>query len=543
MKKYIYIIVFLLAFTTFVSGQATYKYWIQFTDKNNTPYSLESPNDYLSARAIERRTKQNIGIDSTDLPVNQIYVNTILQYGGSLHTRSKWLNGITISIQDTSSIGAIRTLPFVKKVELTFEPSASKRKTKIGKVRQTKNTTDDPIYGSAYPQIEIHKGHLLHQEGYNGQGIYIALLDAGYENVNTTTVFENMRTQNRLLGTKDFVDATSDIYKQSGHGATVLSVMAGNQSGRFIGTAPLASYWLIRTEDVSSEFPVEVDNMVAGMEFADSVGVDIITASLGYFQFDNIRMNYAVSQLDGKTVRASIAAENAAKKGILMICSAGNEGNKDWQKITFPADAEDILTVGAINSEKERVAFSSVGPSSDGRIKPTVCAIGESTAVIRPDDVIGVSSGTSFSAPIIAGLSACLWQALPNYSNREIIDLIIRNSDNYTHPDNYIGYGIPNFYGAYLEGIGAVKTSLVTGKKRWANICPNPTKDELKVELTSLSKDTCILYIFDTKGMKVHEQVLLDTLTLIDTTKLKKGAYTVVIRKGKISLKETLLKN
>jgi hypothetical protein len=299
-------------------------------------------------------------------------------------------------------------------------------------------------YGYAEAQIKMLNGIKLHEEGYRGKGMQVAVIDAGFMNADRMSVFASAD----ITGTHNVVAPGESVYNDEGHGTKAFSCLAANMPGFMTGTAPEASYWLIKSEDARSEYPIEEDYWTAAAEFADSVGVKVISSSLGYFMFDEEALNYDRSLLDGKTAFITRAAEMAAEKGILLFISAGNEGGGDWEKITFPSDAENVFTVGAVTSEKGKSSFSSVGFTADGRVKPDAVALGTGVTVMDCNGNVRSGNGTSFATPVLAGLGICLWQALPWLSNKEIIGLIQRVSSQYKRPDIETGYGIPDMYKA-----------------------------------------------------------------------------------------------
>jgi serine protease AprX len=542
MKKLI-LILFFFATTIAIFPANNYKYWVQFTNKNSSSFSITDPSDYLSSKAIARRIKHDIVIDSTDLPVNQNYIDSVLAKGVSLVSRSRWLNGITISVPDSTVISQINNLPFVKKVELTFIPNyLRKAKIDLNNYPSRRVNQANDGYGNAFAQINMHNGNWLHQAGYKGEGIVIAVLDAGFLHVNTIPAFSQAFNNGQILGTKDFVEPGSDVYTTHYHGGQVLSVMAGYDYNNYIGTAPDASYWLIRTEDSDSEFPVEADNLVAALEYADSVGVDIITASLGYFNFDNPVMSYTYANMDGLTCRASLAEKIASFKGLIILNSAGNEGANPWHYVTAPADADGIITVGSVLPTLTRSSFSSWGPTSDGRIKPTVCALGSSTAVINSAGSPATNSGTSLACPIIAGLTACLWQSLPNLSNTEIMELIKKNGNQRESPTNEIGYGIPDFYAAYTEGARIYKN--IQFNKDEVKMYPNPTGDGLHLDIKpSIFSRKLSFVLISMNGKKVLSERIRESSTEFSLIRIKPGIYTVLIKSNDdVLYREKLIK-
>lgn len=437
----------LLACTLQLSAQKTYKYRINLRDKAETTYSLNDPQAYLSERALKRRMKQALPIDSTDLPVCQSYINAITDKGAELVTHSKWNNTVVVQLSDTSLIDKITTLPFViaaRKV-WTAPDSIPARNPERKKEVTNKVKKGDNYYGDAYRQISVHHGDSLHAAGFRGEGMQIAVIDAGFYNADEISVFKKMN----LLGTRDFVNPHSDIYAENYHGMKVLSCIAANKPHVLVGTAPEASYWLLRSEDNDTEQPVEEDYWAAALEFADSVGVDVVNTSLGYYEFDDKTMNYRYQDLDGHYSLMSNSASMAADKGLVLVCSAGNSGRGVWKKITPPADAENILTVGAVNRDLINADFSSVGNTTDGRIKPDVMAVGVSSAVTGNDGTISHANGTSFASPTFCGLVACFWQAAPWLTAKQVIKAVQNAGDRKNNPDNIFGYGVPDIWKAY----------------------------------------------------------------------------------------------
>lgn len=446
----------LLTFSYFIQVEATvYYFYVQLTDKNNTPYSFNNPLEYLSQKALDRRTFFNVSIDSLDLPVNPSYISQIKALNVNIHNQTKWLNGVTVEVTDSSVMSSVRNLSFVKFVQYTGKTDDS------GQLVSKKKTIqiDSTLYGHAYNQINMLKGQILHENGFMGQGMQIAVIDGGFLDVNTNPGLDSVRLQNRLLGTKDFVNPQSNIYEENYHGANVLTFMAGNIPNQFLGTAPKASYWLLRSEAANSENLCEPDFWVSAVEFADSLGVDVTTTSLGYYTFDDSTMNYTYADMNGKTSRASIAATIAAEKGLLMMVAAGNEGNIAWHYIGAPADADKIIAVGAVSAEGDIASFSSFGPTSDGRIKPDLCAEGLYSSYVNIDGNINQGSGTSYATPILAGIATCFLQAAkeknPNLSLDEIREMIIKTGSLYNAPTAQMGYGIPNFETAYYRLINS----------------------------------------------------------------------------------------
>ena len=450
MRKLISFLAIALLATGASAQQDTLKYRISLKDKVATEYSLKKPEKYLSAKAIERRRKQNLPIDSTDLPVCRKYIDEIRKQGVKIVVTGKWDNFVTVSCNDTTLIDRIAALPFVLSTEKVWiSPGAGKPSMAMERDSVLNQPTihPDSIYGRAITQIQMSNGDKLHEAGFKGQGMTIAVIDAGFHNVDKITAMQNIR----ILGTKDFVNQQADIFAESSHGMSVLSCIGMNRPDIMTGTAPEASFWLLRSEDEYSEHLVEQDYWSAAVEFADSVGVDVINTSLGYYSFDDKSKNYKYRDLDGRHALMSRQASHIADKGMILVCSAGNSGAGSWKKITPPGDADNVLTVGAIDKRAVLATFSSVGNTADHRVKPDVVAVGVGSDVIRTDGNQGRANGTSFSSPIMCGMVTCLWQACPTLTAKEVIELVRRSGDRAGFPDNIYGYGVPDMWKAYND--------------------------------------------------------------------------------------------
>lgn len=461
-----YWILLMLPFLTMAQTPA--KYWVQFTDKEGTPYSVQQPEAFLSPRAIALRNAHHISIDESDLPVNPAYIQQILSIDSNIHlcTRSKWHNAITVYIPDDTIVKIIQDIPFVQSIErtITLKKNAkdSLALTKESSVFQYVTNgeptytylTDiirhqDFAYGKSEEQIRLNNAHWLHRMGFRGENMLMVLMDGGFRHVDTLSAFKNMRKDHRLLGTRNFVHSAESPFSKQHHGTIVLSCIASYLPGRLVGSAPMAQFYLCQTEDGDSENKIEEDNWVAGIELADSLGCQVLNSSLGYTTFDDTTQVREYKDMNGQTSRASIAATIAASKGMIVCNSAGNEGHQKWEHIGSPADAKDILTVGAVDMTGLYAPFSSTGPTADGRVKPDVCAVGYNMWTVNAGGIIQIASGTSFSSPLLSGMVSCLWQAFPEKSNLEIMDAIRQSSSQYKKPDDKLGYGIPDFLRAY----------------------------------------------------------------------------------------------
>ncbi len=442
-----------------------YKYRVQLRDKKGTPYSVKRPEQFLSRKSIARRQRQRLKIDKTDLPVTPSYVEAIAGTGASVLLASKWNNTVLVQVEDTTLMERVAQLPCVggvRKVAAYLSPTPPSRRDRFALIptagpepglkeagqdeecsqpAQEEQPVRAPFHGAGDEQIRQLGGTALHERGYRGKGMTIAVIDGGFYNADTIPMLRGAR----ILGTKDFVAPGGNVYEEQSHGMMVLSCMAANTPHVFVGTAPEASYWLLRSEDANSEQLVEEDYWAAAAEFADSVGADIINTSLGYSKFDNPADCVKYHELDGHARLVSNTASMIASKGIVLCNSAGNEGNKTWKLISCPADADDVLTVGAVDSTGKNTLFSSIGHSADGRIKPDVMARGGDATVLDITGAVSFANGTSFASPILCGMVACYWQAHPELTAIEVVRAVRQLGDNTAHPDNVFGYGIPDF--------------------------------------------------------------------------------------------------
>lgn len=537
MKLLVMLSIFLI--TTTIQAQDTNRnkyslHWVELTDKNQTPYSIFRPQDYLSAKAIHRREVMGIPFDETDLPITPSYIQQIETMGASVHVKSKWLNSLGVHTRDNALLDKIKKLPFVKSVK----PLGSLRKvTKpiLKKDRPSVNPDNHEIdyYGQADNQIKMLGGDVLHSYGYTGKGVHVAIFDGGFTNVYRMPVFDSIYADKRLLGTHDFVEGDDFVYENSSHGTNVLACMGSKAPHLMVGTAPDASYYLFKTEDVKGEFRIEEMNWVAALEHADSLGVDVVNSSLGYTGFNDSTMSYKYHQLDGKTALCSRGANIGASKGILIINSAGNEGDGSWHYIGTPADAEGVLSVAAVRPNGKRASFSSWGPTPDGRIKPDVAAQGRYTVVASMNKyAITRTNGTSFSSPVMAGMVASLKQAFPNKTSEEIKDAIRLSGHISSKPDSSLGYGIPNFFFAYMTMLDA---SIVVNHEGKMYYTPKPIRDQLhlfveqrkaallKMTVYNKTMQPQFEYQGETKGKEIKE------IRIPDLKKYPSGVYLIKI--------------
>ncbi|MDX8340670.1 S8 family serine peptidase [Draconibacterium sp. IB214405] len=507
-------------------------FWIGFTDKNNSEYSLDNPSVYLSERAIERRINQNIPIDSLDLPVNQNYIDSVLTLNVELVHASKWLNGITVSCDSTNLADSL-TWDFIREVQLTKPGTATKSTFNKFEDESFADVApiDTSLYGSSVYQVGMMEGQFLHNENFRGQGKQIAVLDAGFLKVDELPAFDSLWANNQILGTKDFVNPDDDFFSTNYHGMSVLSCMGGNIPGELIGTAPKASYWLLRSEDTGSEYKIEEDNWVAAAEFADSVGVDIINSSLGYTEFQDTATNHTYSDMDGKTTRVTRGANIAASRGIMVFSSAGNERANSWFRIVAPSDGVNVIGVGAVDKNFNPAYFSSAGPAADGALKPNVSAMGYQTTVQRSNGSLSVASGTSFSSPVLAGMAASLWQCYSNKTAVEIKDALEKSGHLYSSPDSLQGYGVPNMRQACAL-LNPVSTPIILQKNIWT-VFPNPVQDRIVVQSDTNQQEHEIdieIYSIDGSKIKAWKRSVAPSISLNGLETMEPGIYLLVLR-------------
>lgn len=526
---------FLIIVCAHSSGVAQYtRYIIAFKDKAGSPYSLNNPGAYLSAKALARRERFNIAVDSTDLPVTPAYLDSLRAAGAvTILNTSRWLNQVAIRTSDATALTRISQMPFVKRsaplanrAQQVADPQEKFNELEEDAVFQDqfqqKVTTDTFSYGNSYGQVHIHEGEYLHDHGFTGKGMTIAVLDAGFRNYLTNPAFDSLRNSGHILGTWDYVSNEASVNEDHFHGANCLSIMAANMPGVLVGTAPHADYWLFRTEDAATEYPIEEQNWIAAAERADSLGVDLITSSLGYSKFDDPSFDHTYADMDGKTTMITRAADMAMKKGMIVTNSAGNEGASAWKYILAPADGDSVLTVGAVDVNGTVASFSSYGPASDGRVKPDVSSVGWGTYLVASSGLAQKGNGTSYSNPNLAGLVTCLWQAFPEFRNTEITEAVKKSASKFTNPDDRMGYGIPNFRQAFLAL--AQERSRRQADKILGNatikVYPNPMTETPTVLFRATTSGRLTLRLFNAIGQQISRQVIDVTAGQVTLLKL-----------------------
>lgn len=499
--------------------------WVYLKDKQDVENSVANPTTILTQKAIDRKNRHHIVIDARDVPVNETYISQLKGATGiTVMAKSKWINAVHVRGSEIDINNLLTSFSFIDHIEFadkSLNASKSVQQKQQSKFTETLTTFN---YGSAGNQIQMIKGDQLHLANYTGTGMTIAVLDGGFKNVNTMLAFQRLRDAGNILGDYDFVNRDDDIYTNAtgNHGTWVLSTMAGYLQDQYVGIAPDASYYLFTTEDGPNENPVEESYWVEAAERADSLGVDVINSSLGYTTYDNPNYSYTTADMDGNTAFITKGANIAFEKGMLVVNSAGNSGNDSWQIVGAPADSPNVLTVGAVNASGDYVSTSSVGSAIQPSQKPDVVAQGQASAIITENDVIATANGTSFSSPIMAGGIVCLWQALPDKTNAEIMQLVRESASQYNTPDYLLGYGIPDLQLALSSAL-SVDDNV---RDNTINVFPNPVKDVVYFKLTS-NENYVDVNIFNMLGKHLYHTFITPTNNQMDVSSLSSGMYLI----------------
>ncbi len=517
------------------------RYVVFFTDKKDNGYSLDEPLQFLSQRAIERRMRQGLSVDSLDLPVTPEYVNQLKDLVNvEVHHVSRWFNAVLVEALPEDFM-AIQDLNFVKSITLV----APGKRLNTVQMPATFPTRLAPTGTSTSTlQNGMIETELLHAADYRGQGIWIAVFDSWFEGANASAAFDHVLTGGNLLATWDFVRNVENVFDDgetdamNDHGTRVWSTLAAKVDSTFSGTAPLASYLLAVTEDNFSEYRIEEFNWLFAAEWADSAGVDIVNTSLGYTYFDDAEMDYTYADMDGVTAIVTQAANLLAQRGVLLVSSAGNSGNDPWRYIGAPADSRNVIAVGAVTNQSNKANFSSFGPTADGRIKPDLAALGVLCAVINGNNERVFSSGTSFSSPIIAGYAASLWSKHPQISSSQLMDSLLTRGHQFQKADNLIGYGIPNYKPVAPLAID----DEILQHPKFNSIYPNPFEERIHWVTNHPTSWTWKLY--DTNGRLVHQGITdkkdVHRLTILPAP--PQGLYYLHLRSAEQSHSFRLLK-
>ncbi|MEB8347092.1 S8 family serine peptidase [Flavobacteriaceae bacterium KMM 6898] len=544
-------IVILFCFFTLFGAGAQEHAWVYFKDKVGVTEAVANPESILSTRALDRKTRFGIPVDDRDVPVNENYITQVRsQTGITVKAKSKWFNCVHV-IGSINDIVALSSLEFVDRISyadrsLNAKINTSKRRKRRGDnhIHKFLSQKANFAYGESQAQIVQLKVEALHRANYTGEGLWVAVMDGGFPNVDLLPAFSRLRGNNDLLGGYDFVDRTSNIYRSDGdsHGTKVLSDMGGYVENQFVGSAPDASYILFRTEEGATETPVEESYWVEAAERADSLGVDLINTSLGYSTFDNSNYNYTPADMDGNTAFISKGANIAIEKGMLVVNSAGNSGNTSWGVVTAPADAN-VYAVGAVDMNGAYVSFSSRGPNAQGTVKPDGMAMGRNSAVVNENNAIVRNNGTSFSSPIMAGAITSFWGALPDRTNLEIMQLVRESSSFYQNPNSQMGYGIPDFDLAMtINGVDRQDGEDVIGENTLDYILfPNPMENNVQIQLPS-GATTARLRLYDIYGKRILEKQITEADNLISVEQLSQAMYIIQLEMEGISKEYKLIK-
>jgi serine protease AprX len=539
MRRAVMLVLLFSALLVDATGQQSiYKFWVQLKDKEGGPYSLDKPGQFLSQRAIDRRLRYQIPIEENDLPVSRVYLDILQQQDLNILYTSKWMNAVAIETTDSNMADLLSSFPFVTGVDLFYWRPWYK--SGADKFRESFSDVSLP----SDHQVVMLKGQKLHEQGFRGEDMVIAVIDAGFDKTDSMAGFHSLWQNGQILGYRNFVDPTASFFWSSNgdHGTRVLSTMGGYLPGEFEGGAVKAGYWLIQTEDTHSEFRIEEANWLAGAELADSAGADVINSSLGYAdRFTDSSQNYQYSDMDGRSTLVTRAASLAASKGMLVITSAGNAGWTEdvWGYIVAPSDGDSVLGVGAVDADGERAYFSSRGPSSDGRVKPDVAAQGQATVLIRPNGMVGTGSGTSFSSPVMAGLATCLWQKHRDVTNYEIIEAIRRTASQYHSPDTLLGYGIPD-----LELADLLLSSTKTAALR-VHVFPNPATQVIHLWFREDEEEGNVYEIIDVTGRMVQQGRIFPSSqhqAEVNVERLTPGTYIILVHTGNSRMKGIFIK-
>ena len=535
MKKILLLAVLLSQYIAFAQEDA----WVYLTDKPNVATSIANPISILTQRSIDRKAAHNIPIDVRDVPVNEAYIAQLkTQQGVTVWAKSKWFNAVHVRLDNTADINALLSLAFVNDIIFADDNlNTTKVNAPQSKFEQEALLTNFN-YGNAANQIQMFNGDDLHIANYTGTGMVVAVIDAGFPNVNTMSGFQRLRDNGGILGGYDFFDRTTDVYlnSSSAHGTLVLSDMAGYIENQFVGTAPDAQYYLFRTENAPNENPIEESLWVEAVERADSLGVNVINTSLGYKTYDNPNYSHTSADLDGNTTYITKGANIAFEKGMLLVNSAGNSGSNG---LNAPADAAGVLTVGAVQSDGTYATFSSIGSAIQPTQKPDVVAQGQASYVIFSNDTIGTVNGTSFSSPTLAGGIVCLWEALPSLTNSEIMQLVRESSSQYTTPDYMLGYGIPDLSLALSQGLSVVEFQ---NENIELQVFPNPVTNQLNIRMPSYYEGA-FLKLYDVLGKLIISKTINGQNYILPVAHVSKGMYILKIEVNGQSTAIKIIKN
>ncbi|MBN8642487.1 MAG: S8 family serine peptidase [Flavobacteriales bacterium] len=541
MKKMYYLLFLIVPLASFSQDEEA---WVYFTDKPNAQFYLDNPLEMLTQRALDRRTAQGIALNINDAPIEQAYIDQVAAYEGiTVKAKSKWLNCVHVR-GNVNSITTLSELSFVDTIVFADDALNTSGKIRtpkpINPVNKTLDVSENFNYGNSQNQIEMLNGHLLHQANYTGAGKIIAVLDSGFTNVNSTTPFQRLFDNNLILGGYNYVSQNEDVYSLHNHGTMTLSCMGGFVDGQLVGTAPDAQYYLFVTEDVADENPVEESYWVEAAEEADRLGADIISTSLGYYVYDNPNYSHVYTNMTGNEAFASKGANIAFSKGMIVVASAGNSGGnpEPFNHIGVPAEATNVLAVGAVKFDETFATFSSVGPGYENRIKPEVMAKGQAATVANTSGAIQTASGTSFSCPIMAGMVASFWSAVPSLTNQQVVDFIKQSADRFNNPNDQFGYGIPDFQSALQSALLSVDEVEIENYQ----VFPNPTTSTI----TMVSPANFVgnsIKMYNSLGQLVLTNSIENPVQTISLDGLNSGVYLYTISTSNKVYQGKIIKN
>ncbi|HCM74760.1 MAG TPA: hypothetical protein DIS90_00140 [Cytophagales bacterium] len=521
-----------------LSYAQTGRYAIFFSDKAGTIYSVDDPSQFLSQKSIERRIKNGVVVSEEDFPVNEGYINQVKSTGAKVLHASRWMNAVMVELED-NELNSILQLPFVTAHEY-IAPAKTNPGGRAGRVHKKKDASLDVVNHLQLTMLGLDD---MHKENIYGEGIVVGVFDSGFSGVDVTTPFKALFDEGRITFTQDLVGKTSNVFQYDDHGTEVLSIMAASQAGTYLGGVPKATYQLYVTEDDPIEYRIEEYNWLVAAEKADSAGVDIINSSLGYNYFDDATMDYSTSQLDGKTAVVSRAASIAIRKGMLVVVSAGNDGNTSWRLVNPPADVDGVLAVGAITSTGNLSNFSSVGPTSDGRIKPDVVALGSGVSIIKQNGTTGFTSGTSAAAPLVTSLAVGLLQKFPSLTSTELYNLILASGNMSDNPDNQKGQGLPRYLEAKLIKEGKTP-ELPTSE---IHVYPNPITNLVTLSMDVAPGQWASVRVYDLMGQLLlkseGEVTYVNNPLELDISHFSAGLYLMRVETGGVVKTIRLMKH